>query len=173
MTCSRCQKDSGNDSSFCRFCGAPLHAAAPEPRRLHRLPSEKKIAGVCAGLAAYLRLDVTVVRLLWVMLSIIPGAIVGGVIAYAGAWLLIPEGPDTASTPEPVDRLFRSEIDRKVAGVCGGFAQYLHVDSTLVRLAFVAMVVHPGVMFCGVLLYVVGWIVIPLSPPARFEPAPV
>jgi len=48
---------------------------------------------VCAGLANYFAVDVTAVRLLWVVLSIYPGAIVFGVIAYAIAWFSIPADP--------------------------------------------------------------------------------
>jgi len=59
-------------------------------RRLERLPGRGKIAGVCAGIAAYLETDVALVRAIWVLLSLVPGAIVGGVLAYAAAWLLMP-----------------------------------------------------------------------------------
>lgn len=48
------------------------------PRRLVRLPADGKVAGVCAGLAAYFEADVTLIRLVWVVLSIVPGGIVGG-----------------------------------------------------------------------------------------------
>jgi phage shock protein C len=41
-----------------------------------------KIAGVCGGLAEYFEVDATAIRLLWVVLSIFFGAILGGVIAY-------------------------------------------------------------------------------------------
>jgi phage shock protein PspC (stress-responsive transcriptional regulator) len=48
---------------------------------------------VCAGLGRYFNLDVTAVRLIWVVLSIYPGAIILGVIAYAIAWFIIPSEP--------------------------------------------------------------------------------
>ena len=51
-------------------------------RRLVRRPAEGKIAGVCAGLADYFNTDVALVRAAWVVLSIWPGAIVLGVVAY-------------------------------------------------------------------------------------------
>ena len=71
MRCVGCSRDSELDSTFCRFCGAPFGSTAS--RRLTRLPGAGQIAGVCAGLAVYFKIDVTVVRLLWVVLSIVPG----------------------------------------------------------------------------------------------------
>ena len=171
MRCTHCSRDSELDSTFCRFCGAPFGSTAS--RRLTRLPGAGQIAGVCAGLAVYFKIDVTVVRLLWVVLSIVPGGIIGGVIAYAAAWLLIPEASTVGGEETTrVDRLYRSETDRKVAGVCGGLAAYLRVDSTLVRLAFVILSIYPGAIICGVIAYIVAWAVIPLAPPAQFETTP-
>lgn len=55
-------------------------------------------------------------------------------------------------------RLERSNTNRVVAGVCGGIAEYLAVDATLVRVAFVVMAVFGGV---GVVAYVVLLILMP------------
>jgi phage shock protein C len=49
---------------------------------------------VCGGLAEYLGVDSTAVRVLWAVLTIIPGAIVLGVVAYVAAWFIMP--PDRA-----------------------------------------------------------------------------
>jgi phage shock protein C len=56
------------------------------------------------------------------------------------------------------DRLYRSERDRMIAGVCGGLAEHLDVDPTLVRIAFVALAFIHGV---GIILYLVMAIVVP------------
>lgn len=75
-------------------------APAPSGRRLTRSASDSKIAGVCGGLAEYFNVDSTAVRLVWVILSIVCGAIIGGVIAYLVAWLIIPRPSDmVVSTP--------------------------------------------------------------------------
>jgi phage shock protein PspC (stress-responsive transcriptional regulator) len=123
-------------------------------------------------MATYLDADVTVVRLAWVILSIIPGAIVGGLLAYAAAWLILPI--DDASAPRTYrgKRLVRSTADRKIGGVCGGLAEYFGLDSTLVRLAAVILAIYPGAIICGVLAYIVGWLVIPPASEARLEPSP-
>jgi phage shock protein C len=67
--------------------------------------TDSKIAGVCGGLAEYFDVDPTVVRLIWAALTIVPGAFVGGILAYVFAWLIIPRGPVAASDvpATPVD----------------------------------------------------------------------
>ena len=121
MTCGRCGNAIKADSTFCRHCGAAAHQGTADPVRLTRLPAEAKVAGVCAGLETYLNTDVTFVRLAWVVLSIVPGAIVGGVIAYAAAWLVLPKA-GAAALPYTGKRLQRSATNRKIGGVCGGVA---------------------------------------------------
>ena len=168
MRCTHCSLDTEADSAFCRFCGTPLGNSPPFSRRLLRRPDEGQLAGVCAGIAHYLKIDVTVVRLLWVFLTIVPGAIIGGVIAYAAAWMLMPQATDPA-TAGAVERLYRSETNRQLAGVCGGLAAYFKVDATLIRLTFVVLTIYPGAIIGGVIAYVVAWMVIPLAPPTHFQ----
>jgi phage shock protein PspC (stress-responsive transcriptional regulator) len=55
-------------------------------------------------------------------------------------------------------RLYRSRSDRMVGGVCGGIAAYLNVDATIVRLVMAVLALVQGV---GVVLYLLGWILIP------------
>jgi phage shock protein PspC (stress-responsive transcriptional regulator) len=59
-------------------------------KRLRRVMSEKKIAGVCAGFAEYFDMDVTLVRLIWVGLVLLPPA--PGLIIYLVAWFVLPKG---------------------------------------------------------------------------------
>ena len=57
-----------------------------------------------------------------------------------------------------MDKLYRSETDKMLGGVCGGFAQYLKMDSSILRLIFVAFTLFGG---SGFLVYLICWIVIP------------
>ena len=59
-------------------------------KKLYRSKTDKKIAGVCGGLAEYLGVDPTIVRLIWVLVAL-SGA---GVLAYLICALIIPEKPD-------------------------------------------------------------------------------
>ncbi len=56
------------------------------------------------------------------------------------------------------NRLYRSRADQMIGGVCGGLAEYLKIDSTLIRLFFVLLGLGTGV---GVALYLILWIIIP------------
>ena len=58
-----------------------------EKKKLYRKEEGKLIAGVCAGIAEYFSIDVTVVRLAWDILSLLAGC---GVIAYLIAILIMP-----------------------------------------------------------------------------------
>jgi phage shock protein C len=115
--------------------------------------------------------DVTIVRVAWVILSIFPGALIGGVVAYAAAWLIMPEGTTTASAVAR-SRLVRSANDRKIGGVCGGIASYLGVDSTLVRLAVVILSIYPGAIVCGIIAYLIAWFIIPPEAASTLQAAP-
>lgn len=57
-------------------------------------------------------------------------------------------------------RLYRSEKDRMLAGVCGGIGQYFGIDPTLVRLGWVIVTIFPSCGF-GLLAYIIAAIIIP------------
>ena len=59
-------------------------------KKLYRKPKDQMIAGVCAGLADYLGLDVSIVRLLFVLLFFFGG---NGILIYVILWILIPVEP--------------------------------------------------------------------------------
>ena len=59
-------------------------------------------------------------------------------------------------------RLYRSEKNKMIAGVCAGLGDYFDVDFTLVRLIFVALGLLTAI-FPMVIFYIVAWIVIPLG----------
>jgi phage shock protein PspC (stress-responsive transcriptional regulator) len=129
-------------------------------RRLTRSRTDGKIAGVCAGIANYFDVDVVLVRAAWVVFSIVPGAIIGGVLAYLAAWLLIPEAAEPAAAPHG-RRLTRSTTDAKIAGVCGGLAEYFGVDATPIRLLWVILSILCGAVIGGVIAYLLAWLIIP------------
>ena len=58
-------------------------------------------------------------------------------------------------------KLYRSRSDRKLAGVCGGLAQYFSLDATLIRVLFVVLAVLGG---SGLVLYLAMWIIVPNEP---------
>jgi phage shock protein PspC (stress-responsive transcriptional regulator) len=103
MLCPNCQKDVPPGSNFCCSCGArqpdaatPNYSAPPSPpyaaptrRRIVRSINDRKIAGVCAGVAEYFDLDPLLVRIVWLLLLLCAGT---GALAYIVCWVLFPEG---------------------------------------------------------------------------------
>ncbi|NLS45035.1 MAG: PspC domain-containing protein [Firmicutes bacterium] len=59
-------------------------------RRLYRIRSQRKLGGVCAGLARYFNIDVSIIRIVWILLAVLYGS---GILAYILAWIIIPEEP--------------------------------------------------------------------------------
>ena len=57
-------------------------------KKLYRSKKEKMIGGVCGGIAEYVDTDPTLIRLIWVLGSLLWGA---GILAYIIAWIIIPE----------------------------------------------------------------------------------
>jgi phage shock protein C len=199
-----------------------------QERKLYRSQVNKMVAGVCGGLAEYFRIDATLVRLIWVILSLSGGI---GVIAYIAALIIIPVNPEQVSTEESGTlvkdkslfwgsvliivggflllkqfglfhsfsfwqipwqavwgallvsiglllvfkkvkvedvlgvenkKLYRSQTQRMLGGVCGGLAEYFGQDVSLIRILWViGTVISYGM---GILVYVIMLIVFPEEP---------
>jgi len=196
-------------------------------RKLYRSQVNKMLAGICGGLAEYLHIDATLVRLLWVIISLFGGI---GVIAYIAALIIIPVNPQqtgTETTSAVKDKslfwgsvliivggflllkqfglfqsfsfwqipwqavwgallvslglmlvfkkvkvedvfdvenkkLYRSQTQRMLGGVCGGLADYFNWDVSLVRILWViGTVISYGM---GIIVYVIMLIVFPEEP---------
>jgi phage shock protein C len=95
MYCNYCGKVIQDDSNLCAYCGKRVGAVAAR-RRLMRPRQGRKIAGVCAGFAEYFDLDVTLVRLVWLIASVMTGI---GLLSYPIAWIVMPEEPRALPAP--------------------------------------------------------------------------
>jgi phage shock protein C len=92
MFCTQCGAQLGDSARFCTSCGQPAAGGAlpqAEPRKLRRIVAQKKIAGVCAGFAEYFDTDITLMRVIWVALLLLPPNL--GLIAYIVAWVVMPK----------------------------------------------------------------------------------
>lgn len=222
-------------------------------KRLYKSRSERMIDGVCGGVAEFFGVDVTLVRITWVLLTLLGGS---GIILYLVAMFIIPVNPEpvtptqrsrvssagangkfwgillvvvgilwllknldipyylhwwgfswdyvlpvvlilagvaflfggrnglmtsantqaSESSPDQSDnstpneappmaqplRLYKSRVERKLFGVCGGIATYANVDPTIIRILFiVAAFASFGFMF---LLYIAMAIIVPNEP---------
>ncbi|QKG51972.1 PspC domain-containing protein [Hymenobacter sp. BRD67] len=168
------------------FAGGPAPTPADtEPRRLYRDLAHRKIAGVCAGLAQYFRVNPLLVRLIFLALVLLPNVFgvydhipgtgifrhrfdFGGLalIAYVVLWIALPKRDDA---PEPIDtldfggkltgrKLFRDVDNGKVGGVSAGLAAYFQTDVVLVRVLFLIGLFLGGSTF---IIYLILWAVVP------------
>lgn len=59
-------------------------------------------------------------------------------------------------------RLYRSKKEQMLGGICGGLAEYIDVDPSIIRLVFVVLIVLSGGLF--LLVYIAAWVIVPVSP---------
>lgn len=104
MYCTSCGIELPDSHRYCNQCGTRTATAPVAPQagqtipRLSRPRAGRKIAGVCAGLARYLGIDVTLVRILMVALALCPPSC--GLIFYVICWIAMPN--DVLLLPPPV-----------------------------------------------------------------------
>jgi phage shock protein C len=63
-----------------------------EVKKLYRSTKQKMVAGVCGGIAEYFKLDVSIIRILWVLATFITAGV--GILVYIGMVILFHENPD-------------------------------------------------------------------------------
>ena len=90
MYCTKCGKEMQTADRFCASCGMavpPPPGPPPGHRRLMRSYRDKKLAGVCAGIARANGWDVTLVRIAFLAAFLLHGV---GLVAYIIAWIAMP-----------------------------------------------------------------------------------
>lgn len=102
MYCTKCGVQLNESARFCSECGCPTarnaySAPAPYPK-LSRPRDDRKVAGVCAGFARYFGIDVTLVRIIALVLLLWPPGV--GLIGYLVGWCVMPNDP--LRLPEPM-----------------------------------------------------------------------
>jgi len=95
MYCNHCGKVIQDDAAVCAYCGIRVDASLAR-RKLMRPRPGRKIAGVCLGFSEYFDVDVTLVRVVWLIASV---TTVIGFLSYPIAWIVMPEEPPLLSAP--------------------------------------------------------------------------
>jgi phage shock protein PspC (stress-responsive transcriptional regulator) len=153
---------------------------ATDPRgRLYRNDTDKLLGGVCSGIANYLRVDPTIVRLVFALMVFGAGT---GVLLYILLWIILPSKPLVTNISSK--RLYRNPDEKVIAGVASGISAYFDIAIWIPRLIFALPLVSgivssifrhsfwwdgdpfPGVVFGSFggtlfVVYAILWAVIP------------
>jgi phage shock protein C len=89
MYCNYCGKVIQDDANVCAYCGIRVGASQARTK-LVRPRTGRKVAGVCLGFAEYFDVDVTMVRVVWLVTALLTCI---GFIPYIIAWIVMPEEP--------------------------------------------------------------------------------
>lgn len=169
------QKNAGKEQASTASVFDRIHAK----RRLYRNTNDRVIGGVCSGIANYLDVDPSIVRLLFAIVTF--GGFGFGILAYIILWIVLPE---QGLGQYGGKRLYRNPDDRVLGGVAGGLAAYFNKDVKIIRLIFAAPIIlkvvlaiisipfwnngsfFPDIAFGSltgtfVLAYIILWIVLP------------
>ena len=95
MYCNHCGKVIQDDAAVCAYCGVRVGASQAR-RKLMRPRAGRKIAGVCLGFSEYFDVDVTLVRVVWLIAAFMT---VIGFLSYPIAWIIMPEEPPLLPAP--------------------------------------------------------------------------
>lgn len=101
-----------------------------ERQRLYRDDTDKILGGVCGGLAHYLRVDASIIRILFVLLGFGIGT---GFLIYILLWVIL---PSRSLQPNLTKRLYRNADEKVLGGVAGGLAAYFNIAVWIPRLIF-------------------------------------
>lgn len=123
------------------------------------LSDDKKFLGICAGVADYLNVDPTLIRIAVVCLSLLT-AVLPALVIYFVLSLVFPHAPADYVPSQPAKKLMKGS-DKKLSGVCSGLANYFGIDATIVRLIFAIAFLVFGY---GLALYIVCLIMMPSEP---------
>jgi len=157
--------------------------------RLYRDGNNKVLGGVCSGLANWLKMDPTLVRVLFAIISF--GGFGTGILIYIALWIFLPVKD---MEKYPGRKMYRNPDDKWFGGVASGLSAYFNTNPTLFRCVFgipvllsamktVNILGHfndfdilPNLFFSGitgtlVFIYVILWIVLPeaVTPPQKME----
>ncbi|HLO37378.1 MAG TPA: PspC domain-containing protein [Lacibacter sp.] len=170
-----------SSTSSASASSSTAYATGEEPRgSLGRNANDKILGGVCSGLANYLKIDPTVVRILFALITF--GGFGTGVLIYIILWVVLPLKDLKTNIRK---RLFRNPDDKVIGGVASGLANYFNIPVWVPRVVFILPLIlsiissifrnamfdfdfEENIIFGGFggtlfVIYVILWVVLPLA----------
>lgn len=131
---------------------------------LRRNSFNQSLGGVCSGIANYLNIDTSFIRIAFVFAFFIFGS---GFLIYIILWIVIPKA--TGKEAEEMilrennnpNKIYRNKSNQAIGGVCSALAIHFGLEIWVIRLAFFVGLFFYGSTF---ILYIIAWIIIPLIP---------
>ena len=120
------------------------------------LGRDKKLCGLCAGIGNYFNLDPTFIRIAITFITLIT-ALIPMLVIYFVMSMVVPHAPDDYVEIN-TGRILTRGVDKKICGVCSGYAEYFGVDTTIVRLIFAILLIFVGGSFW---LYLISLLFMP------------
>ncbi|HZZ75134.1 MAG TPA: PspC domain-containing protein, partial [Puia sp.] len=120
----------GNTNNKSYASSSAEDTMSEEPRRLYRSENDKMLGGVCGGVAAYLKIDSSIVRIVFALLTLGFGT---GVLVYLILWVVLPQKSTMTNIKK---RLFRDPDHRVIGGVASGLASYFNIEIWIPRVIF-------------------------------------
>jgi phage shock protein PspC (stress-responsive transcriptional regulator) len=96
--CPFCAEEIRAEARKCRYCGSYVEGSTPLTRTWYRSAEGRMIAGVCAGLAEQFGISVTIVRLAFLLGTLVGGGM--GLVIYLVLWVIMPLRRPTDAAPE-------------------------------------------------------------------------
>ena len=126
------ENTSSNGNSGSRTSSSSAEeAVTDEPRRLYRSENDKMLGGVCGGMAAYLKIDSSVVRIHF--RPPYTRSFGTGILVYLVLWIVLPPKSMVTNIRK---RLFRDSDHRMIGGVASGLAAYFNIEIWIPRVIF-------------------------------------
>lgn len=154
---------SSSSSASTSYSTASTPTGTSERKRLFRDTKRKALGGVLAGFANYFHIDVTWIRIIFLLLffslSPVTDSGLSGIlfIAYIVCWVAFPPKDDLEEDPK-IKKFYRNPDEKVVGGVASGLAAYFGIDIAIIRLLFVGGVLFFGT---GLIAYIILWVASP------------